>query len=460
MLSNFEGWLFLVISIACVWVYLVVQRGPAAALGAAMVLSFAVPVWLRLDIGGVPVNVRTAIASVAMVGYLFHRDGKIRSALTLLDCGIAMMWICHVTSDSFATGMTPILPVRAYGEWVLPYVAGRFAIRDRQDVTWIAPWVIGVVVFLSLMSCFEALTKVNPFEIIFGNRPVELANRDGMRLGLKRAFGPTTHSIFFGMLIAVLLPWLTCSRHRLSSHHARWLSVFTGVVSLAGTCFTMSRTPVVSVLLGGILTIALRFRSFRWPIGIFLAIVIGGFVAFPHQLTDLISRWTGDGDKRRVIEIDGEAVVSSSSRSRLHYYEIYSEPLMRAGLFGYGTAATTGFPLQIPGMQGELKSVSRFKPVDNGYILLTLRFGWVGGISLLVLFLTAIGTGLSLYIERPDQLFPGAVACLLVVVAGVSLLLVFMNYDFGLPVLWTIGILSGLSSAGSRHRTTSNLVLL
>ena len=91
--------------------------------------------------------------------------------------------------------------------------------------------------------------------------------------------------------------------------------------------------------------------------------------------------------------------------------------------------------------------------VDNAYILLTLRFGWVGGVCLVILFLTAIATGMSVYFERSDQLFPGVVACLLMVVAGFSLLLVFMSYDFGLPLLWTIGVLSGLASARIRERS-------
>lgn len=447
MLSNFEGWLFSVISILCVWIYLLVRKGPVAALGAAIVLSFVIPVWLKLDIGGVPFNVRTFIAAFTMLGYVCHRDGRIRSRLTLLDCCVALIWICHVVSDSFATGVTPVLPFRAYGEWVLPYVVGRFAIRDRHDLPWIAPWVVGVIIFLSIMSCIESLTKINPFEIIFGNRPAELSNRDGMRFGFKRAFGPTTHAIFFGMLITVLMPWLTCRGRLLNSQRATWMTAFAGVVSLAGLFFTMARTPGVSVVLGGTLLVAIRFKSFRWPIGLFLAIVIGGFAAFPYELTDFISRWTGGGDKTRLIVINDEAVVSSSSRSRLHYFKIYSESLVKAGLFGFGTEATKEFPLRIPGMPREYKSAQLFRPVDNGYILMTLRFGWVGGGCLLLLFLAAIGTGLGLYFERPDQLFPGAAACMLVVFAGFSLLLVFMHYDFGLPILWTIGILSGLSSA-------------
>ena len=221
---------------------------------------------------------------------------------------------------------------------------------------------------------------------------------------------------------------------------------------MAGAVFTFSRTPVITILIAASLTLALRFKVLRWPLALSLAIAVGGFVAFPNEVTDAASRWTGGGDTPHLTEIKGEAVVTSSSRSRLHLLGIYSKALVKAGPFGYGSQATTGFPVRIPNMDGTFKSANLYKQVDNGYILLTLRFGWVGGACLVILFLTAIATGLSLYFARPDQLFPGAVACLLAVVASFSLLLVFMSYDFGLPILWTMGVLSGLASARTEER--------
>lgn len=460
MFSNFHGWLFAFISISVVWIYLLIRKGPVAALGATLVISFAVPVWVKIDVGGVPFNIRTTIAIINLAGFLlrprsFHPQGKILVPLTLLDCGIAMMYLTHVASDSFSTGLTPTLPLLAYGEWALPYVAGRYAVRNRDDLKWIAPWVVGVLLFLGVMSCCESLMKVNPFEFVFGNRPTELANRDGARLGLKRAFGPAMHPIFFGMLMAVLTPWFICIWHSFKSQRIRGLAIVAGGITLTGTIFTISRTPVLTILLAASLALALRFRVLRWPLGLTLALAAGGFASFPNEVMDAVSRWTGGGDKPWLIEIDGKAVVTSSSRTRLHVFGIYSEALMKAGPFGYGSQATTGFPLRIPNMEGRLKSEHLFEMVDNAYILMTLRFGWIGGMCLVILFLTAIATGFSLYLDRPDELFPGVVACMLAVVACCSLLLVFMSYDFGLPILWSMGVLSGLASARTEGRSSS-----
>ena len=453
MLGNLERWVLAVVLIAFVWLYLLIRKGPAAAVGAAMVLSFAFPVWIKTDIGGLPINIRTAVACITMLGYALHPQGKILSPLTLLDASIGLMFLTHVAADSLTTGLTAVLPFRAYGEWVLPFVAGRFAVRHRDDRKWVAAWVVGLILFLGVTSCIESLTNVNPFEFVFGNRPTELASRKAMRFGFKRAFGPTMHPIFFGMMISVLMPWLICLWQSSESRRLRGLTVIAGVIALVGTVFTGSRTPVITTLVAAILALALQFKAFRWPLGVSLVLAVCGVAAFPNEVTDAVSRWTGGGDKPRLIEIDGKAVVTSSSRSRLHVLGIYSEALINAGPFGYGTQATTGFPLRIPRMEGTFKSANLFEMVDNGYILLTLRFGWVGGACLVILFLTAISTGMSLCFERPDQLFPGVAACLLLVVAGFSLLLVFMNYDFGLPLLWTIGVLSGLASSRIEERT-------
>lgn len=446
MLHDFPGWLLCVSLISLLWFYHWVRRGPVAALGAAVVMSFACPVWLQVDFGGLPFDVRTTVTCIAMAGYLVHPQGKIYSPLTLLDFAIAALCICHAAADSFAVGISPVLPLRAYGEWALPYVAGRFAIRDRNDLHQIAPWAVGVITVLSIAAVGEAVTGVNPWEWIFGNRPEELFRRSSERLGFKRAFGPTSQPIFLGMIIAVLLPWVISLWQSASSSTVRLVTFSAAGLAVVGTVSTISRTPALTILGTIILVLAMRFQVLRLPLAAVFTFVIIGFAAFPDQVTIRVSEWTGGIEKPRLIEVDGEAVITSSSKSRLHVFGIYRDALVKAGPFGYGSKATTGFPLQIPGMEGSFKSANLFYTVDNAYVLLTLRFGWLGGVCLVILFLTAIGTGLSLFREHPEELFPGAIAGLLVVVAGFSLMLVFMSYDFGFLLLWTFGILSGLAS--------------
>jgi len=447
MMSTFNGWLFGVVLTTCVYLYLYFRKGPVPALGAAIVMSFAFPVWLKVEIWGMPTNVRTAIACIAMLGYICHPKGKILSPLTLLDCCIAMLYFSHISTDAFATGFTPGLPFRAYGEWALPFVAGRYAVRDRSDLQWISKWVTGLLLVLSLVSIIEAITKVNLYETVFGNRPVEMAIRSMARFGFKRAFGPTMHAIFFGMFIVMLSPWLVCSWQSSGVRSNRSIGVLVGLTTFAGVLATVSRTPVVTILVAGGSLLALRIKFLRWPLGLIVVLAVCTFAASPTLVTDTVSKWTGGFERQRLIEIGGEAVVTSSSRSRLHVFHAYLDEMIKAGPFGYGTAATNEFPPRIPGLESRMKSENLFKTIDNGYVLLALRFGWIGSAFLAVLLATSIWTGFSLYFGSPDELFPGAVASLLLVIAILSLWLVWLSYDFGLPMLWTIGVLSGLNSA-------------
>jgi hypothetical protein len=178
---------------------------------------------------------------------------------------------------------------------------------------------------------------------------------------------------------------------------------------------------------------------------------------YPDKVIDNISEWTGRSERSRLIEVDGKAVVTSSTRTRLVLFQTYSNAMVKGGLTGYGTKAVSTFPPQIPYMQGK-SAISEIKAVDNAYILLTLRFGWLGGAGLLLLFMTGIFTAALIYSGRSDQMYVAATASVLVCTATFSLFLVWLSSDFGLPVLWTFGVLSGLSSAGLRQRRAESLL--
>jgi len=455
MLAGMQGWLLAIVSISAVWLFLLFRRGPMAALGAGLVLSFAFPTWVRADIFGLPFGISTTMACITLLGYVFHRDGKILSPLTLLDISVALMFVTHIVADSFATGFTIALPFSAYGEWVLPYVAGRFAVRSDKDVRFIAPWVIGVLMVLSVAAVYECVSGLNPFESILGNRPVELAGRNAQRLGFKRAFGPTTHSIYFGMLIAVLSPWLVSFWQLPRSYAIRSLAFIAGAISLAGAVGTVSRTPILTIMASATGLLVVRFSAIRWPIFIMTVAAVTGFLLFSNKITDTVSQWSGGGDRLRVIEVDGKETEFSSSRSRLVLITAYSKVLLKGGLTGYGSEAVSKFPPNIPYMQGKAET-SEILAVDNAYILIMLRFGWLGAGCLVLIFVTAIFSAALLHNNNPDDLFPAAAASLLFVTSTFSFFLVWMSYDFGFEILWTCGILSGLVSSRTRRRRAGN----
>ncbi len=454
MLPGMQGWLLAIISISAVWLFVLFRRGPMPALGAGIVLSFAFPTWVQAEIFGLPFGITTTMACITLPGYVFHRDGKIISPLTLLDISVGLMFVSHILADSVATGFTIALPFAAYGEWVLPYVAGRFAVKSNKDVGFIAPWILGVLLTLSLASIYECLSGFNLFEYIFGNRPVELAGRNAQRLGFKRAFGPTTHPIYFGMLIAVLAPWLVSFWQLSRTYAFRSLAFIAGAISLAGAVGTVSRTPILTILGSATGLLVVRFHAIRWPILITTIAVVTGFLLFPDKITDTVSQWSGGGDRLRVREVDGNETEFSSSRSRLVLITAYSKALIKGGLTGYGSEAVSQFPPKIPYMQGKAEA-SEILAVDNAYILMMLRFGWLGAGCFVLTFITAIFSAAVLHNNKPDDLFPAA-ASMLFVVSTFAFFLVWMSYDFGFEILWTCGILSGLVSSHTRRRRAGN----
>ncbi len=455
MLAGMQGWLLAIISISAVWLFVLFRRGPMPALGAGIVLSFAFPTWVQAEIFGLPFGITTTMACMTLLGYVFHRDGKIISPLTLLDISVGLMFVSHILADSVATGFTIALPFAAYGEWVLPYVAGRFAVKSNKDVGFIAPWILGVLLTLSLASVYECLSGFNLFEYIFGNRPVELAGRNAQRLGFKRAFGPTNHPIYFGMLLAVLTPWIIGFWQQYKTHKVTIVACIATLVSLAGATGTISRTPILTILASAAGLLFVRFRAIRWLAVVVAVATVTGVVLFPNQVTDTASQWTGGGDRLRVIEVDGKETEFSSSRSRLVLITAYSKALIKGGLTGYGSEAVSKFPPKIPYMQGKAE-VSEILAVDNAYILTMLRFGWLGAGGLVLIFATAIFSAAVLHKNKPDDLFPAATASMLFVASTFSFLLVWMSYDFGFEILWTCGILSGLVSSSTRRRRAGN----
>ena len=106
-------------------------------------------------------------------------------------------------------------------------------------------------------------------------------------------------------------------------------------------------------------------------------------------------------------------------------------------------------------MQGKAEA-SEILAVDNAYILIMLRFGWLGAGGLVLIFVTAIVSAAVLHKNKPDDLFPAAAAAMLFVVSTFSFFLVWMSYDFGFEILWTCGILSGLVSSSTRRRRAGN----
>jgi hypothetical protein len=143
--------------------------------------------------------------------------------------------------------------------------------------------------------------------------------------------------------------------------------------------------------------------------------------------------------------VEGERIQASNALYRVHLLAVYRTAAERAGPLGFGTEAVTSFPVNVPLGQVDHETAQYLRFVDNAYLLMVLRFGYLGLTCFTVFGILAAGTFIWMARARDIQgrVFYAAAggACTAVLL---MLLTVWMPQDFGFCFLWTAGIASGL----------------
>ncbi len=425
-----------------------VRRGAAVALGVTVVLAFAFPTWLQVPIFGAQMPIRTVVALAGLLAFTLRDPRQLISPLTLLDVLIASMVGVHFASDVFHGWDAVSAGFMSYGEWAVPYVAGRYALRSAGFLESLAMCVCGVLVILGIGGILETLSGINPWEAIFGERPVDGFNREASRFGFKRAFGPTMHPIYFGLLILVLTPWsialLPWARTRLQQTFA----VASTVASL-GMFATLSRGPAIAWATMVIGLGAIWVRWYRWVLGaVTAAIVIWISLNFSSFVT-MLDQMAGEKSRVTKISLDGERVELSSFRHRIVLLQVFWPAMKDAGLLGYGSNAMKSLPPDVPHLPADETARKSLKYVDNAFVFYVLRFGWLGATIFTLLIAGATYTAIRLSWDRSIGILTGATASMLVSMA-LALVTVWFSYDFGFELLWMYGILAGLASYDSK----------
>jgi hypothetical protein len=158
----------------------------------------------------------------------------------------------------------------------------------------------------------------------------------------------------------------------------------------------------------------------------------------------LLHRW-GDElqDGRRTVPtivLNEQEHVYTAALTRVYLFDVYGAALRRAGWLGFGTDRTTGFPPRVPFGAQHAKTLKQMFAVDDAYVLVTLRFGYLGVLVFALLGIAAAVRYARLALQPRIQ---GAVffAGMAGGVLGTMLLLVtvWMPHDFGFWYLWTVG---------------------
>ena len=327
------------------------------------------------------------------------------------------------------------------------------ALAQIGDVRKVLPFAILVCLTLGLMAAVEAIARFHLAEVIYGLRPLDGISSNMSRWGLKRAFGPARHPIYFGTLQLLLFPWAmyAASRAKHAAGPAWWYAV--PMTTAVGIVSTLSRGPILGLLAA--LYGATGIVKSRWRVTMLICLVLGLGVAVTQRETVLkwLQIWSGEAERLRKpkIIVDEEQVEYTGTMSRIYLFDVYGLAMRRAGLLGFGSERVTGFPIRVPVGPQHAETLKHVRFIDNVYILLTLRFGYLGVVCFLALGLSAVwnftrmsfvrGAGLAFYANMA-----GALAGTMLVLATV-----WMPQDFGFMFLFSAGASAGLRFGSERY---------
>ncbi|MEZ6074642.1 MAG: hypothetical protein R3C56_02895 [Pirellulaceae bacterium] len=144
--------------------------------------------------------------------------------------------------------------------------------------------------------------------------------------------------------------------------------------------------------------------------------------------------------------VNDESKEFSNTRYRLLLFDVYKIAVKRGGLLGFGSQAVTGFPIQVPVGPQEFETLRTMRSIDNTYLLITLRFGYLG----LLCFVLAACTAIYQLFAITDPLRTENIG-LLTASLGTTLAVilpviftVWMPQDYGFILVWSWGASSGM----------------
>lgn len=456
MLGPAASWwfFFLLGSMAGGWI--LIKRRPNLAVGACAAIALLAPTWVTIGTSPLIFDVRMALACLMLIIYCFHPLGTLRYPHHWLDAVVLALILVHVASDIFIGGSTAAVSLRAIGEWSLPYLAGRCAVLFRGSVTWLAPWFAVSLIILGIGALVESYSGINPWEILF--TPVDdLVQRSREpRYGLLyRAAGPTRHPIFLAILLLLLVPWTIALIERGTSRWAQAMGGCALVMALLGMLATVSRGPLIGLAMAASTAICIRWPKVRPGFLLTAVIILAASFFYGSEMVTWMEKTDARGSRGKLVDVDDEAVVYSNTRNRLLVWKIYGPLVIRGGFFGYGTDAVSSFPPNIPGLPKSARAAETLGIVDNSYLLIGLRFGWVGVALFSLLLGGSIATALShrraagLMFYPYGAAFLTALASILVGVA-LEIATVFFSYEFAYWLLFHCGVVAGLASLRQR----------
>ncbi|MCE9606890.1 MAG: O-antigen ligase family protein [Planctomycetia bacterium] len=443
-------------------------RGPRAAAVATLVATLLIPIWLIVEVGAVILDLRMAFALAGIVCVLC-RQQRLSYFPLATDFVIVVLIAVQITSELLSTEPTMTTFVDTAMQWLVPYVLGRIAWRSFQDGKQLLPAIVMTCAVLSAWSVLESVTRVNIVNAVLGHGG-SLQGQTDLRWGMKRAEGPLSHPIFFGLQMVLLFPLaLEAARQARLGLGPKWWRWMPWVTA-AGAYSSMSRGPQIGIVIVLITTVVVLVPKLRLVVLAPLAIGIAVVVAMPGPLLELLQAWSGE-KSTMTIQVGGEYVQYSGTNHRILQMQVYGEALRNADWFGYGSIGLRSGSTTIPYVEDHLRQM--FSSIDNHYLQFALQNGYVGiGSFLLLCFLGIYHAASAAHDPRNPMPHLSAATAGAIVALTLILSTVWLPSDVRFVLLVVIGMAGGMrmsrsvptyadaSSAAAAAAATSPLELI
>jgi len=437
---------FVVLAIAIVVVLrAAVLGGPRATACIGLATIMLAPTWMYREFGAIRLDLRTAVALAIVAGVALHPQTTWRIRLIFADFVAMALVVTQCVSEDLTNPATTAPVFIDIGlQWLLPYVVGRLAWRSYGDAPTLLGPMAAACVVLSVWAAAESILRFNPLGTLLGHAG-SLQGMGDLRWGLRRAEGPLTHPIFFGLQLVLMLPFALAAarRSRLGEGPEWWRYV--PWITAGGVLFTMSRGPQLGVAVV-LLTMIVLVQPHRRAIVLVPVFAAAVFVASAGSwMVDFLHSWSGE-EARMTVLIRGEPYAYTGTTHRLLQLRVYEEAVAHAGWFGYGSIGLRAGETKIPYVEDHLRQM--FNSIDNHYLQFVLQSGFVG-LSLFVL-LCLIGIG---YAARATFDSANPTAWLSAATAGGLLALtllmasVWLASDFRMVLLVVVGLAGGMQAS-------------
>lgn len=447
-------WWILLTLILVISAIVQVVYGSRAAIGTGLVLSLAFPCWVVQEFFRQPIDLRIATTLVLLVLRVIDRRQPICWWFNPGDWAIFAMYFIHVASDTYQDGFSISHIVMAFGEWSTPYIAGRLAIEAVHDWHWLTGLVVVLSLFFAALATTESVTRVNLMEIPFGQRPEDRTPRMAIRAGFKRANGPVKHPIWFGMIQCQLLAFTITAAVRAVRGDGKLWWLVAPMASVLGVMATLSRGPILAAIATFYFFSIFYWKQLRIPLISLGVVAAMAVIAMPN--TVLMSLQKFERSSNQKIELEGERHSVSEMSPRWLVLKAYRHAIDRAGLLGFGSGRTSSFPVNVPMGPDAATTTSKLWTIDVEYLLILLRFGWLGLAAFAMICVTSIWhiARQLQFCEANQRIVPSAIAATLLATT-LSFFVEWMPADYGFLFLWLCGAANGIRGNALMYQPVS-----